>query len=723
MSSCMSSTWSMLICLNCFFRSLFAAFIACTVPAVSFSPSCANMICSMLNCWFIVFSFWPSYIFFCLRIASARFCTCCFAGPGFIFFICSVYRASSLSSFMIFWSSDLRFSIDADASLSVGFATGALDCPKRRFMVRGCEERGCAIRARDGLGAAARRARPRATRSRSRGAQITAAAAHALRRAQTAHSGRDRRDEEAPAYRRARRRRPRGRRRLLVGAALPRAAAAAAPERARRRRRDGAVAAAEASATSPGTRQRRRRLGRRQHVGPAPRARAGHRGELRVPLLMLVIDASCRVPFLVASYARSFPTYELAVHTGPAPADAGASHVSYEATVAALAARFASKLGAPPEVVRRKFASAKGLSDLKPFYGKVFEELLQGGCTHWGWVDWDVLAGDLRSAIPQAQLWEYDAVTLPGATLGFAWAGQLSVFQNKAELRELYRVVGDHVALGFKCCATEGNKEAGQSGWEERVFLRDVLRTKPRLRVAFNMAAQYDYKAQWLTWVPFDHYWRDGKVWRCAQRPLARPGRPPLLPDAPRLRREVAAIQRDPQAFYKSKDRACIRWDLTSSPWMCCPHSTGVTYTWDGAALAGAPTPHRNASADELAALNALRRSLASGGRGARPRVDGEYDLCLEGAFFHAGLTPIGGDAPACAAPERGGWALLDDIGRFSGKLAHLGGETCPPPEAEKSAAGKRRRHREGRPASAFPELPLEAREPPKTVPMAKPGP
>ena len=282
------------------------------------------------------------------------------------------------------------------------------------------------------------------------------------------------------------------------------------------------------------------------------------RAELRVRLLMLVIDAFPPWwPFLVASYARSFPTYELVVvHTGPAPADAGASHVSYEATtVAALAARFASKLGAPPEVVRRKFASAKGLSDLKPFYGKVFEELLQGGCTHWGWVDWDVLAGDLRAAIPQAQLWEYDAVTLPGATLGFAWAGQLSVFQNTAELRELYRVVGDHVALGFKCCATEGNKEAGQSGWEERVFLRDVLRTKPRLRVAFNMAAQYDYKAQWLTWVPFDHYWRDGKVWRCAQRPLARPGRPPLLPDAPRLRREVAAIQRDPQAFYKSKDR------------------------------------------------------------------------------------------------------------------------------------------------------------------------
>ena len=26
------------------------------------------------------------------------------------------------------------------------------------------------------------------------------------------------------------------------------------------------------------------------------------------------------------------------------------------------------------------------------------------------------------------------------------------------------------------------------------------------------MAAQFDYKAQWLTWVPFDHYWDGGKV-------------------------------------------------------------------------------------------------------------------------------------------------------------------------------------------------------------------
>ena len=80
-------TWLMLIALNCFLRALLASFMAETVSAVSLRPSCANMIWSMLNCWLTVFSFCPSYIFFCFRIVIARFWTACLAGPGFIFFI------------------------------------------------------------------------------------------------------------------------------------------------------------------------------------------------------------------------------------------------------------------------------------------------------------------------------------------------------------------------------------------------------------------------------------------------------------------------------------------------------------------------------------------------------------------------------------------------------------------------------------------------------------
>ena len=58
------------------------------------------------------------------------------------------------------------------------------------------------------------------------------------------------------------------------------------------------------------------------------------------------------------------------------------------------------------------------------------------------------------------------------------------------------------------------------------------------------MAAQMDHKAQWLTWVPFDNYWENGKIWRCTQlngpaaAAAARARRPPLLPP-PRWRRDV----------------------------------------------------------------------------------------------------------------------------------------------------------------------------------------
>ena len=53
------------------------------------------------------------------------------------------------------------------------------------------------------------------------------------------------------------------------------------------------------------------------------------------------------------------------------------------------------------------------------------------------------------------------------------------------------------------------------------------------------------------------------------------------------------------------------------------------------------------------------------------------YDVCQEGAFFHAGLQPKGGVggsvAPKCTD---GTWALQDDIGRFSGSLTLLE-ESC----------------------------------------------
>jgi len=392
----------------------------------------------------------------------------------------------------------------------------------------------------------------------------------------------------------------------------------------------------------------------------------------RVALIMLVVGSRFPSwwPFLVASYERNAPTYTLiVVHTSALSAeDSGlpskGRNVRYEyVPLSALQARFVQKLGATPARVEAKFASAKGLSDLKPFYGHVFEELLdERTYTHWGWADWDLLLGDLSAVVPERSLWEYDALTFPGATLGFAWAGQLSILRNDAPGRALYTVVPNHLELGFKT----GAGEQRQSGWEERVLLRETLRHRPSYAILFHMAAQFDYKAQWLTWVPFDHFWHEGKVWRCAKQPLTRPGRPPLLvQNATRWLADVRQVIEDPHGFERRTDgRVCIRWDLESSPWRCCPQGTGVHYAWKDGKLTPILTGFINASASVRAALAAAAR-LANVVTRER-----SYDVCHEGAFFHAGLTPKGSRlAPSCA---HGTWALQDDIGRFSGALALL---------------------------------------------------
>mmetsp|Transcript_18913 Transcript_18913/g.38529 ORF Transcript_18913/g.38529 Transcript_18913/m.38529 type:complete len:311 (-) Transcript_18913:128-1060(-) len=153
---------------------------------------------------------------------------------------------------------------------------------------------------------------------------------------------------------------------------------------------------------------------------PTAQPPTAHTGAARIGLLMLVVGSTFPPwwPFLVASYELNHPTYELiVVHTGARP-DGGSAqkHVRYEhVPLAALQRRFEQKLGAPAARVELKFASAKGLSDLKPFYGHIFDDLIgESRYTHWGWADWDLLIGDMSAVVPEAMLWKYDAITFPG---------------------------------------------------------------------------------------------------------------------------------------------------------------------------------------------------------------------------------------------------------------------------------------------------------------------
>ena len=92
-------------------------------------------------------------------------------------------------------------------------------------------------------------------------------------------------------------------------------------------------------------------------------------------------------------------------------------------------------------------------------------------------------------------------------------------------------------------------------------------------------------------------------------------------------------------------------------------------YVWRAGELRAVESPYPEAEEATRAELAA-----AASAAGARRRVaGGRYGLCQEGAFFHAGLSPTPA-APDCAA---GTWALLDDIGRFSGQLRVLRGGRC----------------------------------------------
>ena len=127
---------------------------------------------------------------------------------------------------------------------------------------------------------------------------------------------------------------------------------------------------------------------------------------------------------------------------------------------------------------------------------------------------------------------------------------------------------------------------------------------------------------------------------------------------------EVDLIQRNPLQFYERKERVCIRWDLDSSPWKCCPQSSGVSYGYRDGKLLPFENPGANASAEQRARLLTRQREAKQTMRMSA------YDVCFEGAFFHAGLKPIGRlREPSC---HTGTWALLDDIGRFSGNLRIL---------------------------------------------------
>ena len=112
------------------------------------------------------------------------------------------------------------------------------------------------------------------------------------------------------------------------------------------------------------------------------------------------------VAVLIESYKIATELRLIVVHTRERQQtskgeDTPAMHIAVDE----LKQRFIDKTGATRAQVDAKFASGK-VSDLQRLDGRVLDDLIATSrYSHWGWVDWDLILGDLRAVIPEQMLW------------------------------------------------------------------------------------------------------------------------------------------------------------------------------------------------------------------------------------------------------------------------------------------------------------------------------
>ena len=98
--------------------------------------------------------------------------------------------------------------------------------------------------------------------------------------------------------------------------------------------------------------------------------------------------------------------------------------------------RFNVKLGFDIELDYRKFC------DLKPTYGKVFEEELEA-YDFWGFCDMDIIWGDIRKYITDEILTQYDIISSRKKAI----SGHFNLFKNNSKNRYLYKEVPNYQYL------------------------------------------------------------------------------------------------------------------------------------------------------------------------------------------------------------------------------------------------------------------------------------
>eukprot|EP01065_Artemidia_motanka_P029675 TRINITY_DN35765_c0_g1_i1.p1 TRINITY_DN35765_c0_g1~~TRINITY_DN35765_c0_g1_i1.p1 ORF type:complete len:435 (+),score=100.28 TRINITY_DN35765_c0_g1_i1:46-1305(+) len=388
-------------------------------------------------------------------------------------------------------------------------------------------------------------------------------------------------------------------------------------------------------------------------------------------ILLMVGDAPPWFPMTAESARAGWPQLGIVVpHTGSFPALADAPHVQpHRFSEAAIVTRIAERTGAPRALVEAKLLrDRKGLSDVKPVLGHVFDDLL-GSATHWGWLDWDVVFGALAGAVAPMLRSSCDAVVVGGALTGVQVAGQILVVKRTAELVVAYSKLKDW--------ARKWAFPARPSAFDEHGFFPALLAAGAKVCFAPLLFSPSDRR---LLGQHFAFFWDAGRVWRCAFRsPVHHPKFEAIRSDVSYLgidgvRSAVALMVQDPHRFANKRTRPAVRgkhlpclWHGHHPPFFCSPQTQGVVFT----ARASNASSGYEVTVEEAPWVEADRgvvsRLGAVLGRAAAtfPHLSaaGSLQVCHEGAAYHCGMQTAHPGFPSKPCPG-GVWMMQPAYGR-----------------------------------------------------------
>ena len=200
-------------------------------------------------------------------------------------------------------------------------------------------------------------------------------------------------------------------------------------------------------------------------------------------------------------------------------------------------------------------------NDLKPFFGSLFQAEL-AKYSHWGWSDLDCIFGDMKSALTDDVLSQFDVITFPDGVLDALYtAGQLTLFRNIEYFRKIFQIETQHSMQEDEKDVygmSWGNliSQSGNRIWDEKFAIHFAVR-HPNVTVLFDFRRQ---AAQGIAEV----IWHRGRLRRAAREEL----------DSCSGRHNLRMSKR----LEMLKEKDCVPY-WHEWVWMCAS-TCGAVYTW-----------------------------------------------------------------------------------------------------------------------------------------------